>query len=458
MTTEVTIEKILHGGAGIGRIGKVVVFVPYSAPGDRLKVEITEQKRNYWQGKTVDILEASPLRTSPLCPYYGSCGGCNLQHLSYASQLVAKKLLVNDCLQRLGKIFVPPGNPLANPIQWRYRNKTQFPVSGPPWSVGFFKPRSHQIVNAERCLIQPEEFDNLRAALMSRLEGTTETAYDERSGTGNLRHIVLKRGAATGEIALMFVTATGSLSPSLHDRLPEEFLESPTPDPRSPPAVLVSIAHNVNPARTNRVLGPRYETLAGRAHYFEKLLDQTLRISSGSFFQANTAATELLVKRILKYLEPDGQKTVLDLYCGVGTISLPVASFVGNVIGIEMDPAAIADARANVVAAGARNVQIIEAPVEQGIKQVQQADAVILDPPRKGCPPGLLRDVVALKPQEIIYVSCNPTTLARDLAILHQLEYETIEVQPIDMFPQTAHVETVAKLVPAKKGTTSERK
>jgi 23S rRNA (uracil1939-C5)-methyltransferase len=435
---ELTIEKVVTGGQGIGRSDGVVVFVPLSAPGDRLKVAIEARKRNYWQGRIEEIIEPSPLRTEPLCPHYGVCGGCDLQHLSYEAQLVTKKLIVNDALQRIGKIFVPPGNPLSSGEQWHYRNKSQYPVQDAPWRVGFFERKSHRVVDVKSCPIQPEGFDRLVALLRERLETSGETAYLESDASGNLRHIVIQRGSASHEIALTFVTATSALAAATHKGLMQECPE------------LVSVTQNVNPKVTNRILGERFDLLAGRPYYTEQLLDKKLQISAGSFFQANTAATELLVKRILKYIEPDGDQTVLDLYCGVGTISLPISGFVGKVIGIELNPNAAADARANVAANDARNVQIIEAAVENGIASVERADVVILDPPRKGCAPEVLKRVTEFRPRAIIHVSCNPATLARDLALLAELGYEAAEVQPVDMFPQTAHVECVAKVVPVR--------
>lgn len=437
MSLEITIEKLLHGGAGIGRLGKIVVFVPFSAPGDRLRVDITERRRNYWQGQIAEIVEASPLRASPRCPHYGICGGCNLQHLSYDSQLMLKRLVVRDCLQRLGKLSVEPAPCLSGGVQWRYRNKTQFPIADQPWRVGFYRGRSHEVVDVPRCLIHPESFDRLRAAIVDCLNASGETAYDERDGSGNLRHLVIRQGAATGELALIFVTATASISPRLYETFASRIADSN----------LVSIVHNINPARTNRVLGTDYRLLAGEPYYTERLLGYALNISAASFFQANTPATELLVKQLLDYLEPDGQKTILDLFCGIGTFTLPAAARVGRVIGIEADPYAVEDARRNAQMAGLRNVEIIQSTVEHGITRVTRADAAILDPPRKGCSHSLLKNLVTLKPQLIVYISCNPSTLARDLAVLGPMGYQAVAVQPIDMFPQTAHVETIVKLV-----------
>jgi 23S rRNA (uracil1939-C5)-methyltransferase len=400
-----------------------------------------------------------------------------LQHINYEAQLVIKKLMANESLQRIGKIFVPPGNPLHDGNPWRYRNKSQYPVSGPPWRVGFFQRQTHRVVDIARCLVQPELLDRIRETIKSRLEDSDETPYSETSGTGNLRHIILKYSSATGQAALGLVTAGAKLSPLFYqgvtglvrghrgpgtrsrseaDRVMSPRIGSCSPGLSSEYPELVSIVQNINPHQTNRITGEVFRTLAGGDAYSDKLLGKTFRISAGSFFQANTAATELLVKRVLKYLDPDGSKTVLDVFCGVGTITLPIAGFAGDVIGIEVNPWAAADARANIEQNGIKNVQVIEASAEQGIASVARADAVILDPPRKGCSPELLRSVARLKPGAIIYVSCNPTTLARDLSLLRESGYQSEEIQLVDMFPQTSHIESVAKLVPIRETLTAE--
>lgn len=431
---ELTVDKIVAGGDGIGRAGDVVVFVPLSAPGDRLKVKIVARKRNYWQGIIEEIVEPSPLRTRPACPYYGRCGGCDLQHLSYESQLIVKRLILNDALQRIGRVFVPPDSPLSGESSWEYRNKSQYPVAGPPWRIGFFQRRSHRVVDIGRCLVQPQVMDSIRSAVRDRLLASEESAYDESLGSGNLRHIVVRHAQATGQASLVFVTALSELAVAAHSGLTAQF------------PGLAGVVQNVNPDATNRVTGSKWVTLAGSPCYQDRVLGKTLQVSAGSFFQANTPVTDLLVKRILKYLDPDGAETVLDLFCGVGTITLPVAQFVRKVIGVEANPSAVQDARANLQSNGVANVEIVQATAEAGVAQLKAADAVIIDPPRKGCSPELLAELIRLAPRKIIYVSCSPPTLARDLAQLEQAGYEIRGIQPLDMFPQTSHIETAASL------------
>lgn len=434
---ELVIDKVVFGGDGIGRHGETVVFVPFTAPGDRLKVRVQLRKRNYWQGTIHEIIAPSPLRTRAPCPYYGLCGGCDLQHLSYESQLVVKKLIINDTLQRIGKVFVPPGSPLCAESSWRYRNKSTYPVAGPPWRIGFFQRKTHHIVDIARCLIQPEVMDRARSAVKARLEKSSETAYDETVGSGNLRHLAFRHGHATGQTCLTFVTATKELSAAAFAGLPAELPE------------LNGITHAVNPDRTNRIAGDELRVLFGDSAYREQVLDKVLQVSANSFFQSNTPATEILIKRVLKYLQPDGAARVLDLYCGVGTLTIPIADFVGSVTGVESGASAARDAEENLRLNRIRNADIIRATVEEAIGRFTSADAVILDPPRKGCSAELLQGLVRLKPRVIVYVSCSPPTLARDLALLHQSGYVAEEIQPVDMFPQTSHIETVTRLVPA---------
>ena len=442
---DVEIEKIVQGGLGMGRAGKVVVFVPRSAPGDRLKVLVPVQHRNYWEGVIEDVLEPSPLRVSPECPYYGVCGGCDLQHLNYEAQLETKKQIVNETLQRIGGVSPVQQSVVAAPSRWRYRNKSQYPVSGPPWRVGYFERHTHNVKDIGFCLVQPEAFDRLRADLKARLERSEETAYDEVSGLGNLRHIILRQGAATGEMMLVLVGAGKpgqrrrfGVDPSLYENLAEHHPQ------------LVSTVYNLNPHRTNRILGRTFDVIAGSASYTDSLLGLRLRVSAGSFFQANTAAAELLVRCVIDALGGSRRGHVLDLFCGVGTFTLPVASRATKVTGIEASPEAVADARASAEANNIGNVEVIAAPAERAIGTFDGIDSVILDPPRKGCSPELLRNISALKPETIIYVSCNPATLARDLGILRQHGYEPDRVQLVDMFPQTSHIETVTRIVPAR--------
>lgn len=436
MLVELTINKIIYGGFGIGEYQGIKVFVPYTAPDDKLLVKITERHKNYYKGKVEKILEPSSLRTEPKCRYFAKCGGCDLQHLEYSSQLVVKKLLVNESLQKIGKIFIPVKNPEKSPKIWHYRNKSQYPLSGNPLRVGFFQRASHRVIDISSCLLHSESFDKIRQELKMRLISAKEKIYDEILHKGNLRHIIIRGDEKTGEILLIFVTRERIINRKVYQGLEQDF------------PIIAGIVQNYNPEKTDRILGSQFKTLRGRDFYYQNILDKKFRVSAGSFFQVNNEQTENLLKKILKFIEPSGDEEVLDLFCGVGAISLIVAGFVKRVIGVDSEISAIADAQENLRLNNIKNIEFIQDTSEKAIKKISKADIIILDPPRKGCEKELIPEIIRLSPKKILYISCNPTTLARDLSLFDQSGYETVEVQPIDMFPQTYHIETIALLVP----------
>jgi 23S rRNA (uracil1939-C5)-methyltransferase len=435
MLIELTIDKIVYGGDGIGTYNGVKVFVPYSAPQDRLLVSITTKKKDYYIGRIREIIEPSPLRQNPPCIYFSSCGGCNLQHLSYNTQLVVKKLIANETLQRVGKIFIPVANPPKAPSEWHYRNKTQYPLA-PPLKIGYFRSKTHQVIDIEECLLHPEPFDRIRSLLKNLINDSKETVYDEIKHSGNLRHIIIRQGFNTGEYLLILVTRTNRLRPFVYKELTRSFPE------------IVGIVQNINPSKTNRILGDKFYTLYERDYYFEKILNKKFKVSAESFFQVNTLQTEHIAKIIRKFLAPNGTEHVLDLFSGVGTFSIILAESVGQVSGVEMSQTAVSDARENLKLNSVQNVEFFCETVEQGVKRFKRIDSIILDPPRKGCSNELIQLIVDLKPKRIVYISCNPATLARDLGTFDQLSYETTEIDLIDLFPQTFHIEAVANLVP----------
>ncbi|MEO0093498.1 MAG: 23S rRNA (uracil(1939)-C(5))-methyltransferase RlmD, partial [candidate division WOR-3 bacterium] len=260
--------------------------------------------------------------------------------------------------------------------------------------------------------------------------------YDEIKHSGNIRHIIIRKGFNTNQYLVIIVTQEASLARGIYEELPKSF------------DGIVGVVQNRNPVKTNRILGDEYKKLIGQDYYFETVLNKRFRISAGSFFQVNTAQTETLVKQVIKLLAPTGQERVLDLFAGVGTFTIPLADFVDKVTGIEINRIAVLDANESLRINTINNVEFIAAPAEQGIKNFQQVDAVILDPPRKGCGKELIEGIAGLRPKKIIYISCNPTTLARDLAIFDHIGYEVSAIELVDLFPQTYHIEAVAKIVP----------
>jgi 23S rRNA (uracil1939-C5)-methyltransferase len=437
MVVDLLIDKLVQGGDGLATHDGMKVFVPFSAPQERVRARIVTQKRDYAVAEIEEILEPSPLRVSAPCPYYGACGGCQLQHINYQGQLVVKKLYVNEALQRIGQVFVPVRNVTTEAEPWHYRNKTQYPVgsTGKGMAIGFFRRGTHDLLDVPACLLHPVEFDRLREAIRAILVAAGETGYDEAKHDGNVRHVVLRQGIRDGGLLAIVVTRTPQFDPRAAELIAEQ------------PGV-TGVVHSVVPARTNRIMGSQATVLAGSGYLNQSVLGKEFRVSAPSFFQVNIQQAEELCRKILKHVAPQGDELVLDLYSGVGMISLLMAPFVQRITAIEADATAVEDAKANALAQAVRNVEFICGDVNREISRVASTDVVILDPPRKGCPAETLRRIAALRPKRIIYVSCNPATLARDLATLEQSGYTTLEVEPVDMFPQTFHVEVIARLSP----------
>jgi 23S rRNA (uracil1939-C5)-methyltransferase len=437
MVVELLIDKLVQGGDGLATLDGMKVFVPFSAPQERVRARIVTRKRDYAVAEIEEVLEPSPLRIAAPCPYFGMCGGCQLQHINYQGQLVVKKLYVNEALQRIGQVFVPVRNVTTEAEPWHYRNKTQYPVgsTGNGMAIGFFKRGTHDLLDVPTCLLHPAEFDRLREAIRAILVAAGETGYDEAKHEGNVRHIVLRQGTRDGGLLAIVVTRT----PEFDRRAAELIAEQPG---------LTGVVHSVVPARTNRIMGQQTTVLAGSGHLNQSVLGKTFQVSAPSFFQVNVQQAEELCRKILKHIAPKGDELVVDLYSGVGMISLLVAPFVQQVTAIEADATAVEDAKANAQAQAVRNVEFVCGDVSREISRVASTDVIILDPPRKGCPADTLRRIAALKPKRIVYVSCNPSTLARDLATLEQSGYATHEIEPVDMFPQTFHVEVIARLGP----------
>ncbi len=443
-SVELTVERIVAGGNGLAQLDGLKVFVPFAAPQERLRGKFILRKKDYAVAKIEEIIEPSPLRVQPACPLYGRCGGCQLQHLSYDGQLIVKKSIVNDALQRLGAIFLPVRSisPLAMP--WHYRNKTQYPVQAEtaegrmPESIGlrigFFRRESHNLLDVPSCLLHPQRFDQLRMVALDTFAAAAETGYDEKYHRGNIRHLILRSSTPTAEqVLVIIVTRTKSLSSLVVERLAAQ-------------AGVTGVVQVINPNRTNRILGDKLITHTGTSFLIHRVLGKSFRVSAPSFFQVNSWQIENLCRKVLKHAAPEGNETVLDLYSGVGMLSLVLAEFTEQVTGIEIEGSAVEDARHNAELNVVRNVRFLVGNVDDVITTIEQADLVVLDPPRKGSTPETITRIAALKPKRIVYVSCNPATLARDLALLEKLDYEVTDVEPLDMFPQTCHIETIARV------------
>lgn len=441
------ISGLGHSGEGVGRIEDFTVFVPAALPGETVTVQMEEVKKTYAKGRLKQIVTAAAERVEPVCPVYAACGGCQMQHLSYAGQLAVKQQQVQAAVQRIGGLANVPVHPVLGAAEpWHYRNKMQLPVGADKGEivVGCFAQGTHAIISTEHCDIQMAANNQIAVAVRKAVAELGISTYDEKTGTGCMRHVVGRVGTATGEVMAVLVTA--------ERRLPHK--EQLIARLRAEIPGLVSIVQNVNPKRTNVIMGDYTETLWGQDTITDKLGEFSFRISARSFFQVNTKQAEVLYGKALAYAALTGKETVIDAYCGTGTISLFLAKQAGHVYGIEIVEPAIRDARKNAIDNGITNAEFIVGDAVDAMPKLYKdgirPDVVVVDPPRAGCDRVVLETFANMQPQRIVYVSCNPASLARDLAVLAELGYETKEVQPVDLFPQTYHVECVA-LIERKK-------
>lgn len=440
---DMRIEDISVDGEGIGRVDGFTMFVQGALPGEKVRIKASKIGKNYGYGELRKIIVSSPDRVIPPCPYSKQCGGCSLQHLSYSAQLEFKTRRVRDALERIGKITgVKVHDTIGMEHPWRYRNKAQFPVgmADDSLAIGFFAPRSHDIVDIDRCIINHQINDKVIEIIRNFIQKYSIPVYDEHAHQGIIRHVVTKVGFKTGQVMVVIVTNGKDLP--YKDKL-VELLRNNIPG-------VTSIVQNINSKKTNVILGQENITLWGQDYIVDILGGLTFKISPLSFFQVNPVQTEILYNKVMEYAELTGTQTVIDLYSGIGTISLFLARNADKVYGIEEVPQAVQDAWENARINGIVNAEFIEGKAEEVIPKLVDsglhADVVVLDPPRKGCEADVLEALARMAPQRIVYVSCNPATLARDLKFLTEQEYEVVDVQPVDMFPHTTHVECVVLL------------
>ncbi|RKO61271.1 23S rRNA (uracil(1939)-C(5))-methyltransferase RlmD [Caldibacillus debilis] len=442
-TIEAEFEDVTHDGQGVAKADGYPLFVPGALPGERGTVRVLKTNKSYGYGKLLELAVESPDRRIPPCPVYHQCGGCQLQHMSYAAQLRMKEKHVRDCLQRIGKIAhadIRPIIGMGDP--WRYRNKVQVPVGMKDGELvaGFYRERTHKIINMDRCLIQMEKTDEVVQKVKELCGNLQIPPYDEERHEGVLRHIMVRYGLATREIMVVLITRTDEI-PN-RKKLVRGIVEA-FPDVKS-------IVQNINPKRTNVILGEETRVLWGRDVIYDKIGDIRFAISAQSFYQVNPVQTRVLYEKALEYAGLTGEETVIDAYCGIGTIALFLAGRAKKIYGVEVVPEAVADAKRNAELNGIRNAEFAVGKAETVMEQWYEAglrpDCIVVDPPRKGCEPSLLETILKMSPQRVVYVSCNPATLARDLRILEDGGYRTEAVQPVDMFPQTKHVEAVVRM------------
>jgi len=452
---ELEIDRLSLGGEAVGRVQGVVVFVPYGAPGERLEVEVTEARSRFARARLLKVLRPSRSRVAPPCPYHfqaasvyrPACGGCSWQHLDYGAQLRAKRDLVQETLERLGGLRdfqVRPVLGMQDP--WRYRNKVQEPVGwdGRRLISGFYSAGSHAIVPVEECRVQPPlsvAIVNQARELLNRFGAR---AYDAPQARGWIRHLWV-RTSSEGKALLAFVTRTLDFP---HERPIVETLLQNFPS-------IVGLHQNVNSARTNVVLGRQWRTLAGSPFLEESLGHLRFRLSPASFFQVNSPQAEVLYQSVAR-MAGRGER-LLDLYSGVGTIALWLAGQFREVGGIEEVPAAVENAQANAALNGIGNVRFQAGSAEYFLKHLDRGAGgssltVTLDPPRAGCEADVIAGLLRLRPRTVVYVSCDPGTLARDLGLLVRGGYRVRDVQPVDLFPHTPHIETAVHLTGGSHG------
>lgn len=443
-TVELAVQDLGHAGEGVGRYQGFTVFVPGALPGEQVRARIEAVKPAYGRGRLLAVLTAAEQRVAPPCPAFGRCGGCQLQHLAYPEQLAAKTRQVAAALARIGKLAeveVLPTIGMADP--WHYRNKAQFPVgvSGQQVLLGWYAAGSHRIVDVDECGIQHPTANLAIAAVRRLIQRHGIPVYDEQRHQGLLRHVLVRTSAHSGQ-ALLALVVNGSRLPRGRELAAELMRAVPG---------LVSVWLNVNRLRTNVVLGPDFVHLAGELALEDRIGDLEFQVSPPSFFQVNPVQTLALYRQAVAYADLAAGDTAIDVYCGAGTISLFLARQAAQVYGIEVAPAAVADAEENARRNRIANARFLAGPAETLLPNLAaegvRPRVVVLDPPRQGCAPAVLAAAAAMVPERIVYVSCNPSTLARDLADLVSRGYRAVSVQPVDMFPQTAHVECCALLV-----------
>ena len=437
MSQLIKIHGLGSSGEGVGKIDGLAVFVEGALPNEEVLAEIDTRKKNYAVGRLVEVVKKSSERVEPFCPLYKDCGGCQLQHLSYPAQLKWKRQQVVDAIERIGKIsgveiFDTLG--MENPL--RYRNKMQFPV-GKNLQIGCYARGSHKIIDTQSCMIQNELNDKILNSVRNVAKKFNLQPYNEDTHRGFLRH-VMGRVGCNGEFMIVLVTATKNF-PNEKNFVRALIKELPN---------VTSIQQNVQTFHNNVILGHDTKILYGKPTIHDKIGKLSFNISARSFFQVNTSQAEILYKTALNFAELHGHEMIIDAYCGTGTISLFMAKKARKVIGVEVVSSAIADAKKNACENNIRNAEFIVGDVVKVLPRIfEPADIVIVDPPRAGCDKKVLETFAAMQPEKIIYVSCNPATLARDLKILYELGYTTKKIQPVDMFPFTSHVESAAQLV-----------
>ena len=445
----ITIEDLGKSGEGIGRIDGYTLFVKDALPGDVIRAKITKANKNYGYARVDEIITPSPDRVTPICGQAARCGGCQIQALSYEAQLKFKQKLVENNLKRIGKVTDFHMNPIIGMDEpYAYRNKAQFPVGEDKEGnikIGFYAGRTHSIIESDTCHIGIEENNTVIQLVKEHMERYGIRPYNELTAKGVVRHILIRKAFSTGELMVCIVINAGNIPHS------EELVKS-----LLTVEGMTSISLNINKEKGNVILGKKLINLYGEGYITDKIGDVKFKISPLSFYQVNPVQTNRLYKTALNYAGLTGNETVWDLYCGIGTISLFLAQKAKSVKGVEIIPQAIDNANDNAAINNIKNAEFFVGKAEEVLPEYYNkekekgnnatADVIVVDPPRKGCDSTLLDTIVDMTPKRMVYVSCDSATLARDVGYLQERGYRVVEVQPVDMFPHTVHVETVCLL------------
>jgi len=439
----IEITDIGSKGEGIGRADNFVVFIENSLPGDICEVKILKAKKSYAYGKVMKVINPSTLRTESPCAVSDKCGGCALMHMAYSEQLKLKENKVRESLKRIGGFEaanVLPIEPMDTPKA--YRNKAQIPVreENGEIKIGFYAKNSHRVVENDGCYIQSEVVEDVVEIVRDYMKANGVKAYNETNLSGLVRHIVVKSAFGTGQIMVVLVlNAKPKVLPKNHGELVEELAQIKG---------VTSICFNYNNESTNAIMGERNEFVWGEQYIFDKLNEFEVKLSPHSFYQVNPVQAVKMYEYARDFAEVTKDDVVIDAYCGTGTIGLFFASGAAKVYGIELSSHAVSDAKLTALVNDVNNIEFIlgkaEGKMPELVDMGVKADVVVLDPPRKGCDIKFLEAVVVLAPKKVVYISCNPDTLARDLKFLAQNGYELRAVKPFDMFCHTTHVECVA--------------
>lgn len=430
-------------GSGVGKYDGMAVFVPMTAIGDTIECTIVKTGKSFCFGKCDKVLEPAECRIEPDCPQFRKCGGCVYRHISYEEEVNIKRQRVNDAVKRIGGLDIECEEILSAENPDRYRNKAQLPCRADgcgKLQLGFFASHSHRLIECTDCLLQPEEFAAIEAAFKRFVDETKTEIYNETTHKGRVRHLYLRSSALTGEIMVCVVVNGNGLH---HEDLLVQML-------REASDRISGIIINRNTEKTNVITGRKCRVVWGNEYITERLCGVDFRISPLSFLQVNPVQAERLYNKAAEYAGLSGNETVLDMYCGAGTIGLTMAKKAKQIIGAEVVPEAVADAWKNAEANGIENARFIEGDAAAAAAQLREEgitpDVVVLDPPRKGCDIDLINTISKMDPKRVVYVSCDPATLARDMKLFAERGYKPKRLAAVDMFPRTAHVESVVCL------------